>query len=48
MATANEVEQLRLYYEGMEKQDPHNVAAVHFLAIWHFERHGFLSVCQVK
>ena len=37
-------EQLRLAYEGVVKQNPSNVEAVHYLAVWHLERHSFQQV----
>lgn len=37
-------EQLRVAYEGMVKQNPSNVEAVHYLAVWHLERNSFQQV----
>ena len=37
-------EQLRVAYEGVVKQNPSNVEAVHYLAVWHLERHSFQQV----
>ena len=37
-------EQLRVAYEGVVKQTPSNVEAVHYLAVWHLERHSFQQV----
>lgn len=34
-------EQLRVCYEGVVRQNPSNVEAVHYLALWHLERHSF-------
>lgn len=41
-------EQLRLAYEGVVKQTPSNVEAVHYLAVWHLERHSFQQVFKRK
>ena len=41
-------EQLRLAYEGVVKQTPSNVEAVHYLAVWHLERHSFQQVFKGK
>jgi hypothetical protein len=41
-------EQLRLAYEGVVKQTPSNVEAVHYLAVWHLERHSFQQVFSEK
>lgn len=40
----NDSEQLRVYYEGVVKQNPSNIEAVHYLAVWHLERHSFQQV----
>ena len=37
-------EQLRVAYEGVVKQNPSNVEAVHYLAVWHLERQSFQQV----
>jgi tetratricopeptide (TPR) repeat protein len=34
-------EHMRVAYEGIIKQNPSNVEAVHYLAVWHLERHSF-------
>jgi tetratricopeptide (TPR) repeat protein len=34
-------EHLRIAYEGIIKQNPSNIEAVHYLAVWHLERHSF-------
>ena len=39
-------EQLRVCYEGVVRQNPSNVEAVHYLALWHLERHSFQQVCS--
>ena len=42
-------EQLRIAYEGIVKQNPSNVEAVHYLAVWHLERHSFQQVmCRIS
>jgi hypothetical protein len=41
-------EQLRLRYEGLMQLDHGNVEAVHFLAVWHFERHSFQIVSDIN
>ena len=40
-------EQLRVCYEGVVRQNPSNVEAVHYLALWHLERHSFQQVKQL-
>ena len=40
----NDSEQLRVYYEGVVKQNPSNIEAVHYLAVWHLDRHSFQQV----
>ncbi len=40
----SESEQLRVLYEGIVKQNPSNVEAVHYLAVWHLERQSYLQV----
>jgi hypothetical protein len=37
-------EQLRVCYEGVVRQNPSNVEAVYYLALWHLERHSFQQV----
>lgn len=34
-------EQLRVCYEAAVKLNSANVEAVHYLAVWHLERHSF-------
>eukprot|EP01035_Chromulina_nebulosa_P018192 gene18192-23853_t len=34
-------EQLRVFYESAVKLNPSNIEAVHYLAMWHMERHSF-------
>ena len=34
-------DQLRVCYEGVIKQNPRDAEAVHYLAVWHLERHSF-------
>jgi len=34
-------DQLRVFYEGNVKQNPSDVEAVHYLAVWHLERQSF-------
>jgi hypothetical protein len=41
---AADSEQLRVCYEGIVKNNPSNVEAVHYLAVWHLERHSFQQV----
>ncbi len=40
----NDSEQLRVCYEGVVKHNPSNIEAVHYLAVWHLERHSFQQV----
>lgn len=40
----SESEQLRVCYEGVVKQNPGNVEAVNYLAMWHLERHSYQQV----
>lgn len=40
----SECEQKRISYETMVQQNPHNSQAVHYLAMWHLERHSFHQV----
>lgn len=40
----NDSEQMRVVYEGVIKQNPSSIEAVHYLAVWHLERHSFQQV----
>lgn len=37
-------EQLRQSYEAVVRHNPSNYEAVHYLAMWHLERHSFVQV----
>lgn len=39
-----DTENLRLCYEGIVKQNPNNIDAIYFLAVWHLERNNFDQV----
>jgi hypothetical protein len=41
---ATDSERLKVAYESVLKQNPSNVEAVHYLAVWHLERHSFQQV----
>lgn len=41
---AADPEQLKVYYENIVKHNPTHVEAVHYLAMWHFERQSFQQV----
>lgn len=34
-------DQLRVFYEGNVKQNPSDIEAVHYLAVWHLERQSY-------
>ena len=40
----NDTEQMRICYEGIVKNNPSNMDAVNYLAVWHLERHSFQQV----
>ena len=35
---------MRVLYEGIVKNNPSHSDAVHYLAVWHLERHSFQQV----
>ena len=39
-----DIEALRVYYEGVVNQDPTDVDAVHFLGMWHLDRQSYYQV----
>jgi hypothetical protein len=40
----SDTEQLRVVYENLVKNNPSNIEAVIYLALWHLHRHSFSQV----